>query len=131
ASPGSAVAVLLFVIRAELAGLERAPPRLVLAIPGDGRRERVGEPMARRPAELADLLRVERIAPVVAGPILHGLDQALGLAGELEDLAREHDVLDLVAAADVVDLALAALAQHQVDGGAVVQDVEPVAHVLA
>src|SRR5205807_9927459 len=52
------------------------------------------EPVTRRPAELVDLLRVDRVAPVVPGPVLHGLDQGLGLAGELEDLAREDDVLE-------------------------------------
>src|SRR3989449_11041696 len=105
--------------------------RSVLAIPGDGRRERVAEAVARRPAELVDLLRVERVAPVVARPILHGLDQGLGLPQEMEDLARQHDVLHLVAAADVVDLALPALPEHQVDRRAVVQHVEPVADVPA
>ena len=38
---------------------------------------------------------------------------------------------DLVAGADVVDLADRALAQHQVDAGAVVLDVAPVADVQA
>src|SRR5438876_2519844 len=128
---GSAVAVLLFVVRAELPGLERPPPRLVLAIPRDRRPERLPEPVTRRPAELAHRLRLARVAPVVAGPVLHRLDQRLGFPGELEDLPREDDVLDLVAAPDVVDLAVAPFAQHQVDACAVVEDVEPVAYVLA
>src|SRR5262249_45098002 len=127
----SAVAVLTFVIRAELAGLERAPPRFVLFIPIHGRPQGVTEPVAPRPAELVHLLGVDRVAPVVARAVLHGLDQGLGLAGELKDLACEDDVLDLVAAADVVDLAVDALSEHQVDARAVVQDVEPVAHVAA
>src|SRR5215471_21687190 len=97
----SAAAVLSFVIRAELTGLERPPPRFVLFIPIHGRPQGVSEPVARRPAQLVDLLGVDRVAPVVARAILHGLDQRLGLPGELEDLAREDDVLDLVAAADV------------------------------
>src|SRR5712691_3392024 len=67
----------------------------------------------------------------VAGAVLHGLDQGLRFAGELEDLPREDDVLDLVAAPDIVDLAVGPLAQHQVDAGAVVEDVEPVAYVPA
>src|SRR5262245_54941135 len=127
----SAVAVLLFVIRAELARLERAPPRFVLAIPRDGHAERVTEPVTRRPAQLPNLVRVDRVAPIMAQTILHRLDQRLGLAGKLEDLPREDDVLDFVAAPDVVDLALAPLAQHQVDARTVVEDVEPVAHVAA
>src|SRR5215468_740124 len=127
----SAVAVLSFVVRAELSGLERAPPRFVLFIPIHGRPQGVPEPMARRPAQLVHLLGVDRVAPVVAEAILHGSDQGLGLAGQLEDLSREDDVLDLVAAADVVDLAVHALAEHQVDARTVVEDVEPVAHVAA
>ena len=67
----------------------------------------------------------------MAQAVLHGLDERLGLAGELEDLTRQNDVLDLVAAPDVVDLALAPLAQDQIDARAVVEDVEPVAHVPA
>src|SRR5262245_30769311 len=104
----SAVTVLLLVVRAEFARLERPPPGLVLAIPPDGQRERVGERVLRRPAELTHLGRLKRVAPVVAGPVLHGTDERLGLAGELQDAAGEIDVLDLGAAADVVDLAVAA-----------------------
>src|SRR5919198_3481918 len=55
----SPLPVLLRVVRAELAGLERPPPRLVLAVPADGGRERVAEPVTGGPAELLDLPRVE------------------------------------------------------------------------
>src|SRR5215470_6215837 len=127
----SAVAVLSFVIRAELSGLERAPPRFVLFIPIHGRPQGVTEPVAWRPAELVRLLGVDRVAPVVAGAILHGLDQGLGLTGQLEDLSGKDDVLHLVATADVVDLTVDTLAEHQVDTRAVVEDVEPIAHVAA
>src|SRR5215471_17745152 len=63
----SAVAVLSFVIGAELSGLERAPPRFVLFIPIHGRPQGVTEPVAWSPAELVHLLGVDRVAPVVAG----------------------------------------------------------------
>src|SRR5712691_3727784 len=80
----SAVSVLLLVIRAELAGLERAPPRFPLAIPGDGGGQGLAERVPWRPAEAAHLRRVERVAPVVAGPVLHGADQRLGPAAQAE-----------------------------------------------
>src|SRR5207237_10302485 len=109
------MAVLSLVVGAELPGLERSPPRLVLTIPLNGCPQGVAEPVTGRPAELVDLLRVDRVAPVVPGPVLHGLDQGLGLAGELEDLAREDDVRDLVAAAEVVDRGVGAPAQTKAD----------------
>src|SRR5438874_1252164 len=68
---------------------------------------------------------------VVARPILHRPDQRLRLAGQAQDVAREHDVLDLVPAADVVNLAVLALAQDQIERRAVVHDVQPVPHVPA
>src|SRR5262249_25087911 len=71
AQPSAASApVLAFVVRAELSGLERAPPRFVLFIPIHGRPQGVTEPVARRPAQLVDFLGVDRVAPVVAGAIL-------------------------------------------------------------
>src|SRR5688572_25316231 len=106
--PGLAVTVLPLVPRAELAGLQRAPPRFVLAIPADGRVQCRREAMRRRPAQAADLGAIDRVAAIVPGTVGHALDQRLGLAGQSQDLAREHDVLHLVAAADVVDLAVGA-----------------------
>src|SRR2546426_8179011 len=82
----SAVSVLLLVIRAELAGFERTPPGLVLTVPGHGRGQGFAERVARRPAEPAHLRGIERVAPVVSGPVLHGTDQRLGFAGQAEDL---------------------------------------------
>src|ERR1700752_1057278 len=47
-------------------------------VPADGRGQRLLEAEARLPAELgADLRGVDRVAPVVAGPILDEADQAL------------------------------------------------------
>src|SRR5688500_9037147 len=129
--PGLAVTVLTLVPRAELAGLQGAPPGFVLAIPADGRLQRRCEAMRRRPAEPPDLCAVDGVAAVVAGTVGHALDQRLRLARESQDLVSEHDVLDLVAATDVVDLALATLAKDEIDGGTVVGHVEPVAHVAA
>src|SRR5687768_13533148 len=112
-TPGLAVTVLTLVPRAELAGLQRAPPGFVLAIPADGRLQCGCEAMRRRPAQPLDLCAVDGVAAVVAGTVGHALDQRLRLARESQDLACEHDVLDLVTAADVVHLALDALAQDE------------------
>src|SRR6185503_10211875 len=104
-------AVLALVVGAELAGLQRLPPRDVLAIPAHGRLQRRGERIARRPAELPDLRRIQGVATIVAGPVDHGLDEAVGLVEQAQDLARDREIGDLVATADVVDLAVAALPQ--------------------
>src|SRR5919204_175352 len=130
-APVSTVGVLPLIPGAEFAGLQRAPPGLVLAVPAHGRFERGGERMARGPAELSHLRRIDRIASIVTRTVGDAPDQGLRPAREAQDLVRQHDVFDLVTAADVVDLAVAAAAQHEVDGRAVVEDVEPVAHVAA
>ena len=49
---------------------------------------------------------------------------------ELEDAVRDLEVLELLAA-DVVDLARLALVQDELDGGAVVVRVQPLADLLA
>src|SRR5262245_28911969 len=77
--------VLGLVVLTERARLDRLPPRLVPAVPLDGRGERGVEAGARRPAERLDLARVERVAAVVAGPVGDRRDQALGLAEQGED----------------------------------------------
>src|SRR5438034_4027913 len=60
--PGSTVAVLALVPRAELARLQRPPPGLVLAVPAHRRLQRGGERIARRPAELPDLRGIHGVA---------------------------------------------------------------------
>src|SRR4030095_2105815 len=88
-------AVLPLVVRAELAGLERTPPRVVVAIPVHRGLQRRGEGVAGRPAELPELRAVQRVATVVAGSIGHRLNETLGLAGQSQDLAGQGEVLDL------------------------------------
>ena len=51
-------------------------------------------------------------------------------AGQVEDAADDLHVLALLAA-DVVDLARRAVAQHELDAGAVVVDVQPLAALAA
>ena len=113
------------------ARLQRAPPPLVGAVPVDGGLERLVERALLRPPERGDLGDVDRVAAVVAEAVLDVLDRRLVLAEQREELVDEHPVGRLVAGADVVDLAGRALVEHEVDAGAVVVDVEPVALVEA
>src|ERR1043165_637436 len=125
------VSILLLVILPKRSVLDRPPPRLVLAIPRDRAAECLAEVSVALEAEALELGRVERVAAVVALAVGHALDQRLRLAEELEDFSRDLAVLALVAAADVVRLAVLAALDEEVDRGAVVLDEQPVAHVAA
>jgi hypothetical protein len=112
----------------------------VVEVPAHGLAQAALEGLLRPPAELAlDLARVDRVAPVVAGPVGDVRDQAavrtwrIGshLVEQGADGLDDLDVRLLVPAADVVGLADAAARQHLADRGAVVRDVEPVAHLHA
>src|SRR5262249_38299901 len=125
----SAVGILTLIPGAELSGLERTPPRFVLAIPAHRRLERGREWMPGRPAEPADLGRVHRIPAIVPGAVGHRADEPFRPAGQAEDVVREDNVLHLVPAPDVVHLAVPTTTQDEVDTRAVVQHVDPVADV--
>src|SRR5688572_6396187 len=84
--------------------LDRPPPPFVGLIPGHGLLQALLEVDLWRPAHRAQLGAAEAVAAIVALAILDRLDQLGPLAGELQHLVREVDVLHLVAAADVVDL---------------------------
>ena len=108
------------------------PPILVLEIPFDRLLDAVLELRLRLPAEFrVDLRRVDSVAAVVALAVGDVLDEVFGFAELLEDGLDDVDVGALIVAADVVDLADASLLQDEVDGAAVILDVEPVADVLA
>src|SRR5919198_2862565 len=128
-SPGSAIDVLPLIPGAEFARLERPPPCFVLAVPPHGALQRGGEGVTRRPAELSDLGGIHRVTAGVARAVGHPADERVGLARQSQDFAGQNDVFHLVAAADVVDLAVATPTQDEIDGGAVVDDIEPVSHV--
>ena len=113
--------------------LGRAPPGLVVAVPGYGLGQAGGEVGVRGlPAELAaELGGVDRVAAVVAGAVAHPVEVVLVSAEGLEDLAQHGDVVQLAVGADQVGLADAALREDAPDGGAVVLGVDPVADVPA
>src|SRR5436190_16444594 len=125
------VAVLLLVILPKRPVLDGAPPRLVLAVPAHGALQGVVEVGVALEAEALQAGRVERVAAVVALAVGDAADQRLRLAEKLEDLKGDLAVLALVAAADVVRLAVLAALDEEVDGRAVVLDEEPVADVAA
>src|SRR4029077_1503424 len=123
-------AVLALVVLAILAGADRPPPLLVLAVPLHGALEALGEVNLRLPTELAaQLLGGERVAAVVARPVGDVLDLRLVCTGQLDHPLDHRDVLALVGAADVVGLAGTAVHQHGVNTAAEVLDVEPVANL--
>ena len=127
-----ALVVHALVVGLVVAADDAHPPVAVLEVPLDRLLDAVLEFRLRLPAELrVDLRRVDGIAAVVALAVGDVLDEVFGLAELLEDGLDYVDVGALIMAADVVDLADAALLQDQVDGMAVVLDVEPVADVLA
>src|SRR5690606_1761292 len=99
------------------------------------------ERLLRPPAELAlDLARVDRVAAVVSGPVLHERDELVvaratrartQLVEDPADRADDLEVRLLVPPADVVRLAGLPRLEHAHERAAVVLDVEPVAHLLA
>ena len=114
-----------------LAGDDCLPPRLVVQIPLDRLLDAVGELGLRQPAELGvNLRRVDGVAHIVTLAVGDEGDQRLRLAERVADELHDIEVLHLVVTADVVDLALGALADDEVDGAAVILDIEPVAHVF-
>lgn len=127
-----ALVVHALVVGLVVAADDAHPPVAVLEVPLDRLLDAVLEFRLRLPAELrVDLRRVDGVAAVVALAVGDVLDEVFGLAELLEDGLDDVDVGALIVAADVVDLADAALLQDQVDGMAVILDVEPVADVLA
>src|SRR3954465_15969733 len=120
----SARAVLLLIVRLELrvAILDRAPPRLVSHVPPHRSLQRLFEIRAEAEAEVFELFGGDGVAAVVALAIGDLLDQRRRLARDLEDLQRDFAVLALVAAADVVRLAVRSALDYTVDRGAVIVD---------
>lgn len=127
-----ALVVHALVVGLVVAADDAHPPVAVLEVPLDGLLDAVLELRLRLPAELCvDLRRVDGVAAVVALAVGDVLDEVFGLAELLEDGLDDVDVGALIVTADVVDLANATLLQDQVDGMAVILDVEPVANILA
>src|SRR4051812_15209342 len=110
--------------------LDRPPPPLVGLVPGDGLFEPAIELRLGRPAEAVEPRRVERVAAVMAQAVRDRPDERRGSIEQCEDAVREIYVLDLVAAADVVHLAVLSALDDDVDAAAVIGDEQPVPHML-
>ena len=125
--------VLSLVVRLErrIALLDRPPPPLVLLIPPHGLDETALERHLRCPSDSTKLGGIETVAAIVTGTIGDRLDQRPWLAECIQDPVREVDVHDVVAAANVVDLAIRRTIDQQVNGATVVEHVQPVTNVLA
>ena len=129
------------------AALHRLAPVAMFEVPAHRLPNPFFEPVARLPAELgADLGRVDGVAAVVAGSVGNeGLQVAVSAKAarrERRVLRRRQNLLEsgadaldgvdirlLVLAAEVVLLSDPALLENEPDTGAVVLDVQPVAHV--
>src|SRR5205823_3233374 len=105
--PGSGLErppVMTLVVGAVVARADRLPPPLVPLVPAHGSLETVVEAHGGLPAKPSQLLRGQRVAAVVAGPVSHKLDQ-LGIgARQLDDPLHDVQVLALVGAPAVVRL---------------------------
>ena len=75
------------------------------------------------------LMRVDRVAPVMPAPVRNVGDQEFRLAQLGEDPLNDVEVVPLVVAAEVVDLADPALLDSDQDASAMGRDVEPVPYV--
>src|SRR6266849_55505 len=116
-------------------------PFLIFEVPTDRLAQTTLERFLRLPAKLAfDLARINPIAPIVAGPILHESDllpigfavaARLALIQDSTEPMHHLKVRPLVRGADIVGLTRPASLQHASDCSAVVRDVEPVTNVLA
>src|SRR5918996_3683265 len=127
---GEAVRVLALVVVEVLARLDPLPPGTVVAVPGDGLDERLGELAPRLPAQCPQARGVDRVATIVTGPVLDVPDEGWAHTGQLDDAPHDVEVLQLLAG-DVVDAARLALAQDELDPRAVILGVQPLAPLAA
>src|SRR6267378_6719231 len=116
-------------------------PFLIFEVPTDRLAQTAVERFLRLPTKLAfDLARINPVAPIMAGPVLHESDllpigfavaPRLALVQDITDAMHHLKVRLLVRGADIVGLARPASRQHAPDCSTVVRNVEPVTNVLA
>src|SRR5690606_30575073 len=110
--------------------LQRLPPRAIVAVPLHGLGQAGFETALRCVTEFgADLGVVDGVPAVVRQAVLDEVDVVPVPAGRLEQVAGDLLVRQLAPAADVVDLAGLPARADELDGRAVIVDVQPVAHV--
>ena len=118
---------------------QRAPPPFIGDVPLHGGVEPVFETDFGGPLQLAlQLARIDRVAPVVAGPVLDARDEApvRRAAGSqpveaVADRGGDGDVGPFARCADVVLLARSAARQDAIERARMILDMQPVADVEA
>ena len=104
----------------------------MVQVPLDGLFDAVGKFRFRQPAQFfMDFRRVDSVAPVMAFAVGNMMDEAFRLAQCFANQFDDVDVLHFIVAADIIDFADAALLEDEVDGPAMVFDIEPVANIEA
>src|SRR5215471_8255185 len=116
-------------------------PFLILQVPTDRLAQTALEGFLGPPTKLAfDLARIDPVAPVVAGPILHesnllpirfAVAARLALVEDITEPMQHFKICLLVRGADIVRVSRPASLQHAPDCSAVVSNVQPVANVSA
>src|SRR5579884_3658415 len=121
----------LLVVGAELPGFDLPPPSFMASVPVHRRLQALFERHGRSPAERPKPAAIDRIPPVMAGPVFNEPDERHRLAELFQNHLRDSDIFPFVAAADVVHGSRAAIEQHVLDGRAMIFDPQPIAAVAA
>src|SRR5713226_282119 len=121
--------VVALVVVPVLTGLQRTPPLGMVDIPAHGLLQSFLEGDPWLPTEVGDPRHIERIAVIVARTVGDVLDEAFGLANDLQHRIGDVIAIRLDARPDVVDGILQRrLVQYEIDGAAVVFNVDVVPH---
>ena len=104
----------------------------MVQVPLDGLLDAVGEFRFWQPAQFfVDFRRVDGIATVMPFTVRDMMDEAFRFAQFFANQFNDVDILHFIVAADVIDFADTALLENEVDGPAMVFDIEPVADIEA
>src|SRR5258706_8815456 len=87
--------------------LDRAPPLLVLLIPPDRPRDGLLKSMLRPPPQFPlSFFGIDRIPSIVSRPVFHIFHGLIPfLSHQTQDRFRQRSIVNLIIAADIVDLA--------------------------
>lgn len=123
-------AVLFGVVVAIGTGLDAGDPITVGLVPRDGVPQAGIERNLRRPAQFALGFRVvDGIPQIVTWAIRDEPDQRSRLSDRIQQAVRQFDVRQLTTAAEIVDLARLAFSPCGFNPAAMVDDMNPVAHI--
>src|SRR5215208_7063616 len=100
-----ALGVITLVPLLVFAGFELLPPPTIVDVPAYGGLERAGEVVGRLPVEAAKFGGIEAVTTVVPGTVEDESQKIVWLTQQIQDGSTELNSVDLVATADVVNLA--------------------------